>query len=425
MSAIANDTNPGLRRHEVRTLSLGALGGALEFYDFIVFVYFATVIGVLFFPPDMPEWLRQMQTLGIFAAGYLARPLGGVLMAHYGDRIGRKRMFMLSVLLMAVPTLAIGLLPTYADWGIAAPITLLLLRLLQGAAIGGEVPGAWVFVAEHVSERRVGFACATLTAGLTAGILLGSLSASWINLHFTPEQVRDWAWRLPFLVGGVLGLVAVWLRRYLEETPVFLALRERRALAQGLPLAAVLRDHRGAVLLSIGLTWLLTAAIVVLILLTPVLMQQRFGLPATVALPANSIATLALCAGCIAYGLAADRFGIRAALAIGCVLLAACAYWLYGALASGSTDPAVPYAVTGFAVGVVAVVPTAMVRVFPAAIRYSGLSFSYNVAYAVFGGLTPLLVGAMAQLGALAPAHYVAALCLLGVLLALGARRLR
>jgi MFS family permease len=409
----------GLRRHEVRTLTLGALGGALEFYDFIVFVYFATVIGALFFPPDMPDWLRQMQTLGIFAAGYLARPIGGVLMAHYGDRVGRKRMFMFSVLLMAVPTLAIGLLPTYATWGIAAPIALLLLRLLQGAAIGGEVPGAWVFVAEHVSERRVGFACATLTAGLTVGILLGSLSASWINLHFTPEEVGGWAWRLPFLVGGVLGLVAVWLRRYLEETPVFIALRERHALAQGLPLATVLRDHRGAVLLSIGLTWLLTAAIVVLILLTPVLMQQRFGLPANVALPANSIATVALCIGCLVYGLATDRFGLRVALGVGCVLLAACAYWLYGELAGGTSDPKIPYAATGFAVGVVAVVPTAMVRAFPPAIRYSGLSFSYNIAYAVFGGLTPLLVGALAQESAFAPAHYVAALCLLGLGLSL------
>lgn len=413
------DAAPDLRRHETRTLALGALGGALEFYDFIVFVYFATVIGELFFPPDMPDWLRQLQTLGIFAAGYLVRPLGGVLMAHYGDRIGRKRMFMLSVLLMALPTLAIGLLPTYAQWGIAAPIALLLLRLLQGAAIGGEVPGAWVFVAEHVSERRIGFACATLTVGLTVGILLGSLSASVLGAWYSEDEVRAWAWRLPFLAGGVLGLVAVWLRRYLEETPVFLALRERRALSRGMPLATVLRDHRGAVLYSIGLTWLLTAAIVVLILLTPTLMQQRFGLPATVALPANSVATLALCAGCLVFGVAADRFGIRAALGVGCVLLAACAYWLYIELAGGSTDPTLPYIVTGFAVGVVAVVPTAMVHAFPAAIRYSGLSFSYNIAYAVFGGLTPLVVGALAQRSALAPAHYVAAVCVLGLLLAL------
>ena len=156
-----------LNRQDFKTLSLAALGGALEFYDFIIFVFFAAVIGDLFFPANMPDWLRQVQTFGIFAAGYLARPLGGIIMAHFGDLVGRKRMFSLSILLMALPTLAMGLLPTYASIGMAAPLLLLLMRLLQGAAIGGEVPGAWVFVAEHVPCERIGFACGTLTAGLT------------------------------------------------------------------------------------------------------------------------------------------------------------------------------------------------------------------------------------------------------------------
>ena len=150
---------------DYRTLVLAALGGALEFYDFIIFVFFAVAIGKLFFPPDMPEWLRQIQVFGIFAAGYLARPLGGIVMAHFGDLLGRKRMFMLSIILMSVPTLAIGLLPTYAQIGIWAPLLLLAFRVMQGAAIGGEVPGAWVFVSEHVPQRHVGFACGVLTAG--------------------------------------------------------------------------------------------------------------------------------------------------------------------------------------------------------------------------------------------------------------------
>ncbi len=165
-----------LNRQDYKTLTLAALGGALEFYDFIIFVFFAAVVGELFFPADIPEWLRQVQTFGIFAAGYLARPLGGIIMAHFGDLVGRKKMFTLSILLMALPTLAIGLLPTYASVGIVAPLLLLLMRILQGAAIGGEVPGAWVFVAEHVPEKRIGIACGTLTAGLTVGILLGRSS---------------------------------------------------------------------------------------------------------------------------------------------------------------------------------------------------------------------------------------------------------
>lgn len=136
---MSHNTRP-LNRQDYKTLTLAALGGALEFYDFIIFVFFAAVVGELFFPADIPEWLRQVQTFGIFAAGYLARPLGGIVMAHFGDLVGRKKMFTLSILLMAVPTLAIGLLPTYASMGILAPLLLLLMRILQGAAIGGEVP---------------------------------------------------------------------------------------------------------------------------------------------------------------------------------------------------------------------------------------------------------------------------------------------
>lgn len=138
-SSAAPPSRP-LTRNDYKTLS-SALGGALEFYDFIIFVFFATVVGKLFFPADMPEWLRLMQTFGIFAAGYLARPLGGIVMAHFGDLLGRKKMFTLSIFMMAVPTLIMGLLPTYAQIGMWAPILLLLMRVIQGAAIGGEVPG--------------------------------------------------------------------------------------------------------------------------------------------------------------------------------------------------------------------------------------------------------------------------------------------
>ena len=185
-----------LTRSDYKTLSLSALGGALEFYDFIIFVFFAAVVGKLFFPAEMPEWLRQLQTFGIFAAGYLARPLGGIVMAHFGDLLGRKRMFTLSIFLMAVPTLVMGLLPTYEQIGIWAPLALLLMRVVQGAAIGGEVPGAWVFVAEHVPSRHIGYACGTLTSGLTAGILLadqhqavGVRERQRIEQHATHQRV--------------------------------------------------------------------------------------------------------------------------------------------------------------------------------------------------------------------------------------------
>ena len=143
----------------------------MEFYDFVIFVFFANEIGKLFFAASQPDWIRQAQTFGIFAAGYLARPLGGIVMAHFGDTRGRKRMFTLSVLLMAIPTLLIGLLPTYQSIGMMAPLLLLSMRVLQGVAIGGEAPGAWVFVAEHARPGRAGFAIENRTLPGTCSFL--------------------------------------------------------------------------------------------------------------------------------------------------------------------------------------------------------------------------------------------------------------
>lgn len=408
-----------LTRSDYKTLSLSALGGALEFYDFIIFVFFAAVVGKLFFPAEMPEWLRQLQTFGIFAAGYLARPLGGIVMAHFGDLLGRKRMFTLSIFLMAVPTLVMGLLPTYAQIGIWAPLALLLMRVIQGAAIGGEVPGAWVFVAEHVPARHVGYACGTLTSGLTAGILLGSLMATLINTLYTPEEVQAWAWRVPFLVGGVFGLFSVYLRRWLHETPVFAELQQRKALAEEVPLKAVLREHRGAIAISMLLTWVLSAGIVVVILMTPTVLQTVYGFDAATALKANSLAIVCLTVGCIASGALADRFGAGRTFLVGGLLLAASSWTFYSSL-KAHPDWLFPlYALTGLFVGTIGAVPYVMVKAFPPVVRFSGLSFSYNLAYAIFGGLTPMVVSLLMKWDPLGPAYYVAALCGLAVCIGL------
>lgn len=421
-SELPHDIEPvrTLGRRDIRTLGLSALGGALEFYDFVVFVFFAIPLSHLFFPPDTAPWLARLQVFGIFAAGYLARPLGGVVMAHYGDKRGRKKMFMLSVFLMALPTLAIGLLPVYAQIGMLAPILLLLLRVVQGIAVGGEVPGAWVFVAEHVPAQRVGFACASLTSGLTVGILIGSLMAAAINRGLTPAAVLDYGWRLPFVFGGAFGFLAVWLRRWLSETPVFEAMHARKELASGLPLQRVLQRHLPSVLLSMLLTWMLTAAIVVLILMTPSLAQSAFHMAPSRAFLGNNVASFALALGCLFYGWLADRIGYARALFCGAIGLLACAYALYLDLQAGAAHFITLYALTGFAVGVVGVVPALMVVAFPPAVRFSGLSFSYNVAYALFGGLTPPLIGLlMKRFGMLAPAHYVGFTALIGIAVAI------
>jgi MFS family permease len=408
---------PGLTRAQLRTLALASLGGALEFYDFVIFVFFAATMGELFFPPHMPEWMRLVQTFGIFAAGYLARPLGGVVMAHFGDLSGRKRMFMLSILLMAIPTLLMGLLPTYAQAGVLAPLLLLLLRVMQGAAIGGEAPGAWVFVSEHVSPRHRNLACGALSAGLCAGILIGSLVARAINASFDEPQLLAWGWRLPFVLGGLFGMLAMLLRRRLHETPVFAELKARRALAAGLPLKAVLREHAGAVLLAMLLTWLLTAAVVVTLLMMPTLLQTM-GVDRGAALSGNTLAICATILANLVAGWLADRFGAGLALVLWSLLLGLAFCWFYAAAMHGAYSQWT-YALAGAGVGLTALVPAIAVSGFPAPVRFSGLSFSYNVAYAIAGGLTPVLLSLAMKDNRAAPMHYIAAMSALGVALGL------
>lgn len=384
-----------LSRSDHKTLGLAALGGALEIYDFIIFVFFALTLSQLFFPPEMPQWLRLLQSFGIFVTGYLARPLGGILMAHFADRMGRKKVFSLSILMMALPCLLIGVMPTYAEIGYAAPLILLALRILQGAAVGGEVPSAWVFVAEHAPPGRRGYALGFLQAGLTFGYLIGALTASALAQLFTPQEILAYAWRLPFLLGGVFGVVGVWLRRWLSETPVFLALRERNAQRTELPLSTVLREHRQAMWPAIILTCVLTSAVVVLVVITPTLMQQRFGMSASHTFALSSLGIVFLNIGCVLAGLLVDRVGAWRALLLYSVLLPLGIGTLYTSLINGWPWPGAAYALAGLTCGVVGVVPSVMVGLFPADIRVSGISFTYNIAYAAWASTTPLLLIAL------------------------------
>ncbi|HEY4294107.1 MFS transporter [Luteibacter sp.] len=419
MSAIADtditDSRP-LNRNDAKTLVLSALGGALEFYDFVIFAYFAKTLGHLFFPPGTSDWVAQLQAFSIFAVGYLARPLGGLVVAHFGDRVGRKRMFTLSVFLMAVPTLIIGVLPTYASIGVFAPVLLTLLRVVQGIAIGGEVPGAWVFVAEHVPRHRVGLACGSLSAGLTVGILIGSLLAAGLNAHLSEAEMLDHGWRIAFLLGGVFGFFAVYLRRWLSETPVFARMRERKELTMELPAWVVLRDHLPAVLLSMVVTWVLTAAIVVVILMTPTLMQTAFHVEPARAFTGGSLAALALCVGCVLGGLLVDWQGKARAMLAASIGLAISTYALYLDLRAGGENLFVLYSLAGLFAGVAGIVPSVLVTAFPPAIRFSGISLSYNIAYAIGGAATPVVVGYLAKTaGGLGPAHYVGGVALVGI----------
>ncbi|EPJ89838.1 MULTISPECIES: MFS transporter [Pseudomonas] len=418
MTAIVRSRPQPLSRADYKTLGLAALGGALEIYDFIIFVFFALTLSQLFFPPEMPEWLRLLQSFGIFVTGYLARPLGGILMAHFADRLGRKRVFSLSILMMALPCLLIGMMPTYAHIGYWAPLILLGFRILQGAAVGGEVPSAWVFVAEHAPPGHRGYALGVLQAGLTFGYLLGALVATWLAKVFTPAEILDYAWRIPFLLGGVFGIFGVWLRRWLSETPVFMALHAQRSEMAEFPLKAVLRDHRQSLLPAALLTCVLTSAVVVLVVITPTVMQQRFGMSASHTFALSSLGIVFLNIGCVLAGLLVDRIGAWRGVMLYSLLLPLGIGSLYASLIGEWLTPGIAYAVAGLACGIVGVVPSVMVGLFPVKIRVSGISFTYNIAYALWASTTPLMLIALMPWSPWVCVVYCAVMGAVGVLTA-------
>jgi len=402
-----------LTPRDLRTLYFVALGGALEFYDFIVFAFFAPVIGRQFFPAGTPEGLATVQALGIFGAGYIVRPLGGILLAHCGDLFGRQRVFFFSLLLMTISTLGMAVLPNYAAVGTAAPLLLLSMRILQGAAIGGEVPGAWTFISEHLPLRRVGFACAIVCAGFSTGILFGSISAAIANGLLTPSQFECFGWRLPFLVGGMFGLLAVYVRRWLQETPVFMEMKRKRLLVEELPLRVIIRHYPHSIIVSILLTWVLSSCIVIFSLLNAMVLQKYYGYSAEEALLANIVGSLSSIFWVVAAGAVVDRIGSGSLFILAGLLLGASTYAFYSYAGHSLLTLLALRAIVGIPVGIIGAVPYVMVRAFPARVRFTGVSFSYNLSYAVFGGSTPAVVAWFAQADVMVYAYYLLFIALL------------
>lgn len=378
-----------------RLVAVSGIGGALEFFDFIIFLFLASEISANFFPPQTSSWLADVQTLGIFAAGYVVRPLGGLVMAHFGDRSGRKRVFLFSILLMAFSTFGISLVPTYAQIGWLAPVLLLVFRCLQGAAIGGEAPGAWTFIAEHVPAQNLGLACAFISSSIIAGVLLASLVTIAAHSTFTPAQMLDYGWRVPFAVAGFLGLVGAIFRHWLSETPVFLRARAQRKRSDALPLAVVMRNHRSALCISVAASWTLSAVVIVTTLMTPFILQRQYGFEPRSALALTAFGAPFLCMGGLFGGVMSDRFGIGNYLLLASVPFAAANFVFYGGLASESGHVYLLFAMASFFNGIVGVNACVVVRAFPSDVRFTGVSLAYNLAFAVSGGLTPVVLGSL------------------------------
>ena len=408
-----------LTREDVRTLMLSSFGGALEFYDFVIYAFYADQLSKVFFPAGLNSFWALLNTYGIFAAGYLFRPLGGIVMAHFGDLFGRKRLFSLSIMMMALPTLCLGLMPTFATIGYAAPILLLVLRMIQGVAIGGEIPAAWTFVSEHVPEKRIGMANGFLTGGLSLGILLGSLIALGMEKQFSSEAILNGAWRIPFIIGGLFGLLTLYLRSYLHETPVFKAMQQRKELATEMPVKVLVSKYKTAVSIGMLLTWFLTGCIVVFFLAMPQLLPGNFGFSRMQTFEMQSMAIVMQMLGCVIYGLLADRLGTGRVLIGGIVFTGVMTALFYPALGKYSDSLIfVLYLLLGLAAGVAGIVSAAMIRMFPPAIRFTGISFSYNVAYAIVGSITLPLVQWLSHFSPIGAMYYILPLCVVGILAA-------
>jgi len=399
---------------EKKIILLSSIGGALEFYDFLIFIYVSSSIASVFFPSASPT-LAMLASLTVFAVSYFVRPIGGMVLSHFGDTLGRKSTFLVSLILMAVPTVIIACLPGYAKIGLLAPILLIVCRFIQGFAVGGEIPGAIVYCVEHVRPGRRNFACAAIFAGLNLGLLLAQGVVGFLQYALNPEQFLSWGWRLTFLLGCVTAVVGTLLRNNMSESPVFL-LNEHKIAR---PLVLLFKEYKTRLLIGISITAIQAVLIYALYIFMPnyLLQLANITLSVTTINLLNfinlSVYTLAI----LAMGAVSDRLGARRLLSFGTKGLIAFSIAGYALIASGGLF-ALALAMllfTVFSAAIAASVPSITAGLFPAAIRYSGVGACYNLAYAIFGGTTPLIIMALLDKShmPLSPAFYLTFIALM------------
>ncbi len=383
---------------ELQNVGLASLGGMLEYFDFQVYVFVAAALSAQLFPPGDSVWKSQVQAFGIFAIGYLVRPIAGMVIAHFADRIGRKKLFVFTVLLMSVPTFLMGLLPTYAVAGWMAPAALLLLRILQGCAVGGELPGAAVFICEHATPRRLGVASGLFLGMVNCGLLLGA-AVAFLAKAFTGLLDPAWAslaWRLPFILGGLSGLLAAYLRRHLAESPMFEQIREERQLSARVPLATVLQDYRRQCVFAVVLTFVFSTTPAIYFQWLPTYLIGIRHVSTDAVFLANICGVTAFVLSMPAWGAMREVLGWPRLLVIAGVLNAGSAIWFFTQLPTLEVSPvglAAALAAVGALCGVThSLIAGLICALFPTSIRQSGFAFPYSVGTAVISGLTPLTV---------------------------------
>lgn len=368
-----------------RTIAVGAIGNVLEWFDFAIYGYFAAAIGRAFFPSQDPV-AQVLAAFGIFAVGFLMRPVGGALIGHIGDRYGRRAALTFSVAAMAIPTFLVGALPGYEVLGMAAPIVLTLLRMIQGLSVGGEYTTSIVFMVERAPPGRRGFIGAMAGCGAVGGILLGSATGTLLASTMSPEALEAWGWRIPFLAGLLVGFAGFLLRRHVQETP-------KVHKAGRSPLLDTMRNHGPLLARLAALSVFNSVGFYLMFVYIVSWLELVDGMAPARALGINTISMAALLPLMVAMGWATDRFGRKP------VMLGAVAFGLVGALPffwlMHSVDPAlVLLGQMGFVLAVgtfVGTQPVIMVEAAPVAVRCTAIALGYNVTLGVVGGLSPLV----------------------------------
>ena len=415
-----------------RVVAASMVGTTIEWYDFFLYGSAAALVfNKVFFPTADPLTGTLLAFL-TYAVGFAARPLGGIVFGHFGDRLGRKRLLVLSLLLMGVATFAIGLLPTYAAIGVAAPLLLTFLRLVQGFALGGEWGGAVLIVSEHGDSERRGFWASWPQAGAPGGNLLATGVLALLAWLQSDAAFLSWGWRIPFLLSGVLVVIGLWIRVSIAESPVFLAAqasREFHAGPQRLPLLQAIREHPKEILVAMGARMAENVCYYVITAFVLVYVTQQLGLSRSVGLNAVLIASAVHFVTIPLWGALSDRVGRRPVYLFGAVGTGLWAFAFFTLLDTRNTLLILVAVTVGLLFHGAMYGPQAAFfsELFGTGVRYSGASVGYQLASIVAGAVAPLVATALLQeYGVSLPISlYVAATAVITVIAVLVARETR
>jgi MHS family proline/betaine transporter-like MFS transporter len=366
-------------------VTAAVVGNVLEWYDFAVYSFLAGIIGKTFFPSG-DATAELLASFGVFGVGFLARPLGGVVIGRIGDVKGRKTALLITIFLMAAGTVLMGVTPSYATAGIVGPAIIVLARLMQGFSAGGEWGGSTAFIVEWAPEGKRGWYGSFQQMSVAAGLLLGSGTAAVLASALSPEDMEAWGWRIPFLLGGLLGPVGLWMRRTLEETPAYVRAREEAPERARSPVALAAR--------AFGFTILWTVSYYIFLNYMPSFTERYASLSRAQALWSNTVGLVVLVLAVPMWGRVSDRTGRRPLLLACCAAFLVLPYPVATFLASGPAFGSI-IALQVFMAVVIALFsgtgPAAIAEIFPTRSRSTWMTTGYALAVAIFGGFAPYI----------------------------------